>query len=198
MPFDYTLDFETTDFREHPELYRIGKGEQGFCWLSHINRKFCRIGDFGRRTLPKNLRKSSSNCSALIETRGILSAWTWRGSFCKWDTPAPAATPITRAGANTRRIRSSSPIPTRKSKPEKPFCHRRRIGRTTKKPKARRFSMRFISRRRMIPFISQRTKSTRSSMDESSMFHPSSFILNKVPARSACRTNEKTPGRTKR
>jgi hypothetical protein len=29
MPFDYTLDFAHTDFRAHPELYRIGKGEQG-------------------------------------------------------------------------------------------------------------------------------------------------------------------------
>jgi hypothetical protein len=27
--FDYTLDFGTTDFRVHPELYRVGKGEQG-------------------------------------------------------------------------------------------------------------------------------------------------------------------------
>jgi hypothetical protein len=29
MSFDYSLDFETIDFRQHPELYRIGKGEQG-------------------------------------------------------------------------------------------------------------------------------------------------------------------------
>lgn len=29
MPFDYTLDFHTVDFRQHPELYRVGKGEQG-------------------------------------------------------------------------------------------------------------------------------------------------------------------------
>ena len=27
--FDYSLDFKTTDFRERPDLYRIGKGEQG-------------------------------------------------------------------------------------------------------------------------------------------------------------------------
>jgi len=27
--FDYSLDFESIDFRERPELYRIGKGEQG-------------------------------------------------------------------------------------------------------------------------------------------------------------------------
>jgi Domain of unknown function (DUF4385) len=27
--FDYSLDFEKIDFRQHPELYRIGRGEQG-------------------------------------------------------------------------------------------------------------------------------------------------------------------------
>jgi len=27
--FDYTLDFQAVDFRRHPELYRVGKGEQG-------------------------------------------------------------------------------------------------------------------------------------------------------------------------
>lgn len=29
MPFDYSLDFATTDFRKRPDLYRIGRGEQG-------------------------------------------------------------------------------------------------------------------------------------------------------------------------
>lgn len=29
MSFDYFLDFKRTDFRQHPELYRVGKGEQG-------------------------------------------------------------------------------------------------------------------------------------------------------------------------
>jgi hypothetical protein len=28
-PFDYSLDFSAIDFRERPEHYRIGKGEQG-------------------------------------------------------------------------------------------------------------------------------------------------------------------------
>lgn len=27
--FDYSLDFKTIDFRAHPELYQIGRGEQG-------------------------------------------------------------------------------------------------------------------------------------------------------------------------
>jgi hypothetical protein len=29
LPFDYSLDFDSIDFRKHPDLYRIGKGEQG-------------------------------------------------------------------------------------------------------------------------------------------------------------------------
>src|SRR5690349_3730179 len=29
MPFDYSLDFKQIDFRQHPERYRIGRGEQG-------------------------------------------------------------------------------------------------------------------------------------------------------------------------
>lgn len=28
-PFDYDLDFDRIDFRERPDLYRIGRGEQG-------------------------------------------------------------------------------------------------------------------------------------------------------------------------
>ncbi|MBG1267394.1 DUF4385 domain-containing protein [Nostoc sp. WHI] len=29
MAFDYSLDFKNIDFRQHPELYCVGKGEQG-------------------------------------------------------------------------------------------------------------------------------------------------------------------------
>lgn len=29
MSFDYSLDYKTVNLREHPELYRVGKGEQG-------------------------------------------------------------------------------------------------------------------------------------------------------------------------
>lgn len=29
MKFDYTLDYHSIDFRQHPELYRMGRGEQG-------------------------------------------------------------------------------------------------------------------------------------------------------------------------
>jgi hypothetical protein len=29
LPFDYSLDFKAIDFRARPELYRVGRGEQG-------------------------------------------------------------------------------------------------------------------------------------------------------------------------
>ncbi len=29
MAFDYDLDYENLDLRKHPELYRVGRGEQG-------------------------------------------------------------------------------------------------------------------------------------------------------------------------
>ncbi|PFA67777.1 cytoplasmic protein [Bacillus sp. AFS015802] len=29
MSFDYNLDFDSIDFRKHPEKYRVGRGEQG-------------------------------------------------------------------------------------------------------------------------------------------------------------------------
>lgn len=29
MYFDYTFTFQQTNFRQHPDLYRVGKGEQG-------------------------------------------------------------------------------------------------------------------------------------------------------------------------
>lgn len=29
MAFDYDMDFDAIDFREQPELYRVGRGEQG-------------------------------------------------------------------------------------------------------------------------------------------------------------------------
>lgn len=29
MPFDYSLNYKELDLRQHPELYRVGRGEQG-------------------------------------------------------------------------------------------------------------------------------------------------------------------------
>ena len=57
MAFDYSLDFETIDFREHPELYRIGKGEQGVLLVEPYKNE---ILPHWRFKTPQIARKSAS------------------------------------------------------------------------------------------------------------------------------------------
>ena len=40
--FDYTLNYDTIDFRESPELYRIGRGEQGVLLVEPYKSDICR------------------------------------------------------------------------------------------------------------------------------------------------------------
>lgn len=39
MPFDYTLDFDNINFRVHPELYKVGRGEQGVLMVEPYKRE---------------------------------------------------------------------------------------------------------------------------------------------------------------
>ncbi|UYZ58385.1 DUF4385 domain-containing protein [Hymenobacter latericus] len=56
MPFDYTLDFRHVDFRAHPELYRVGKGEQGVLLVEPYKSE---ILPFWRFRTPAVARESS-------------------------------------------------------------------------------------------------------------------------------------------
>ena len=40
--FDYTLDYDNIDFRENPELYRIGRGEQGVLLVEPYKSEICK------------------------------------------------------------------------------------------------------------------------------------------------------------
>lgn len=57
MKFDYSLDFENIDFRKHPELYRIGKGEQGVLLVEPYKSE---ILPYWRFKTPQIARKSAS------------------------------------------------------------------------------------------------------------------------------------------
>ncbi|HEX5838701.1 MAG TPA: DUF4385 domain-containing protein, partial [Anaerolineales bacterium] len=57
MSFDYSLDFKTIDFREHPELYRVGKGEQGVLLVEPYKSE---ILPHWRFKTPQIARKSAS------------------------------------------------------------------------------------------------------------------------------------------
>ncbi|MBX0291872.1 DUF4385 domain-containing protein [Hymenobacter sp. HSC-4F20] len=64
MPFDYSLDFRTVDFRQHPELYRVGKGEQGVLLVQPYKGE---ILPFWRFRTPEAARESSEQIYALFE-----------------------------------------------------------------------------------------------------------------------------------
>ncbi|UYZ62246.1 DUF4385 domain-containing protein [Hymenobacter weizhouensis] len=64
MPFDYTLDFRTVDFRQHPELYRVGKGEQGVLLVQPYKSE---ILPHWRFRTPDVAQKSADKIYALFE-----------------------------------------------------------------------------------------------------------------------------------
>lgn len=61
--FDYSLDFKTIDFREHPELYRVGKGEQGVLLVEPYKGE---ILPFWRFKTPEIAKESSSKIYSLF------------------------------------------------------------------------------------------------------------------------------------
>ena len=63
MPFDYSLDFKTIDFRLHPELYRVGKGEQGVLLVEPYKSE---ILPFWRFKTPDIARESSEKIYAMF------------------------------------------------------------------------------------------------------------------------------------
>ena len=46
LEFDYTLDYDNIDFRKNPELYRIGRGEQGVLLVEPYKSDICRYWRF--------------------------------------------------------------------------------------------------------------------------------------------------------
>ncbi len=62
--FDYTLDYKTLDLRAHPELYRVGVGEQGVLLVEPYKAE---ILPFWRFATPGAARESSAAITALFE-----------------------------------------------------------------------------------------------------------------------------------
>ena len=64
MPFDYHQDFRTVDFREHPECYRVGKGEQGVLLVQPYKGEILPLWRFRTAAVA---RESSEQIYALFE-----------------------------------------------------------------------------------------------------------------------------------
>ena len=75
-PFDYGLDFATIDFRAHPELYRIGKREQGVLLVEPCKSELL---PHWRFLTPEQSRASAD------AIHGMLLAYKARGDFVGVD-----------------------------------------------------------------------------------------------------------------
>ena len=63
MPFDYAINFKETDFRAHPELYRVGVGEQGVLLVEPYKSEILPLWRFAT---PEVARESSEAIYALF------------------------------------------------------------------------------------------------------------------------------------
>jgi hypothetical protein len=63
MKFDYQLDFANIDFRQHPELYAIGKGEQGVLMIEPYKSE---ILPYWRFKTPEIARQSAAKIYELF------------------------------------------------------------------------------------------------------------------------------------
>ena len=71
MTFDYSLDFKNINFREHPELYRIGRGNRAFCWSSRIRVKSCLTGIQNSAGRPQIRQQDLPNVPGVQGTEGF-------------------------------------------------------------------------------------------------------------------------------
>lgn len=63
IEFDYSLDYDNINFRENPELYRIGRGEQGVLLVEPYKSEICQHWRF--RT-PEVARASSARIYSIF------------------------------------------------------------------------------------------------------------------------------------
>lgn len=64
MPFDYDLEFDNLDFRKQPELYRVGRGEQGVLLVEPYKSE---ILPYWRFKTPDIAKESSEKIMELFE-----------------------------------------------------------------------------------------------------------------------------------
>ena len=67
MPFDYSLDYKNLDLRAHPELYRVGVGEQGVLLVEPYKSE---ILPQWRFATPDAARESSEAIFAMFQRYG--------------------------------------------------------------------------------------------------------------------------------
>ncbi|QTD42125.1 DUF4385 domain-containing protein [Sporosarcina sp. Te-1] len=64
MPFNYQLDYSNVDLRQHPELYRVGRGEQGVLLVEPYKSE---ILPYWRFKTPEIAKESAEKIYGLFE-----------------------------------------------------------------------------------------------------------------------------------
>ena len=125
MKFDYALDFKRTDFRAHPELYRVGRGEQGVLLVEPYKSELLPHWRF--RT-PEVARESAAKLHELYEAykragdfvgmdmarKYIQMGWTRSMRYANHRTGKKYVGPVPadrkgRSGAHGRRVAPPEP-----------------------------------------------------------------------------------------
>src|ERR1700761_5908900 len=84
------------DYRSHPELYRVGKGEQGVLICEPYKSEIGQYWRFKRRRSPNRVAKKYFNCLQVTWKQGILSERIWPANICRWVIPGPGVMRTTR------------------------------------------------------------------------------------------------------
>lgn len=106
----YEQDFANIDFRQHPELYRVGKGEQGVLLVEPYKSESYPIGVLKRQRSRNFPLTRSTICFCNINSNMISWGWIWRASTYRWDSPVPVVMPITKAAASMARMGKNCPV----------------------------------------------------------------------------------------
>lgn len=84
--FDYSLDYATLDLRSHPELYRVGRGEQGVLLVQPYKAEILRRHGHGSQVFanglhpdgrsPRSVRRSQGKIIDMrLHVRGVSLSW---------------------------------------------------------------------------------------------------------------------------
>lgn len=82
--FDYEQDFTSINFRNHPERYQVGRGEQGVLLVEPNRVKSCPGGAIKTFHPQPNQLKKSTSCLRFIAGMMILLEWIWPENLYRW------------------------------------------------------------------------------------------------------------------
>ena len=96
--FDYSLDYKNLNFRDRPDLYRVGKGEQGVLLVEPYKSEILPNWRFKNPDIATNSsQKIYQMFLEYLEQDDFVGADMARKIFCKWAIPDRDATLTTKA-----------------------------------------------------------------------------------------------------